>query len=209
MLDEGCLFKLVLVRHGQQADRLNHDSPLSDLGHRQAAQVGAHLGDEPVTAVFSSQLERANDTGLAIAAHHDMNCAVDTRFEEIHIARDVPEGKRLREVISGDELAERNERFIQTRRWEEFALSETGDELRKRVAAGLQAIRDSEPSGTVVVACHGGVVNAVIANELEVEADYFCKIAHASVTRLRVGEQHMIIEAVNETHHLTNGLLTY
>ncbi|MEM7324042.1 MAG: histidine phosphatase family protein, partial [Actinomycetota bacterium] len=67
--------RLILVRHGQQqwpdpetatvGDWV--DPPLSDLGEQQAAAVAKYLSDEPITAVYSSELKRAFDTGRAIA----------------------------------------------------------------------------------------------------------------------------------------------
>ena len=202
-------FDLVLVRHGQQADRMVHDSPLSELGRRQAKTVGEHLADENVTAVYSSHLARAHDTGLAIAAAHGLECNVDERLQEIHIGRDVPEGKKMRDLLEEQELKDRGAQFVETRRWDSFAMSETGEELRTRVSAAFGDIRGAGHSCTVVVACHGGVINAVIGHELGVDMDYFFKVAHCSVHRFRVGHDRMVIEGVNERHHLPGELFTY
>lgn len=185
------------------------DSPLSDLGHRQAATVGEFLADEPVTAIYSSHLSRAHDTGLAIAARHDLECVVEEHLREIQIGRDVPEGKRMRDLYDEAELRERGKAFIATRRWDTFAASETGEELRGRVIPVIDDIRARHNSGTVVVACHGGVINAIIAHELGVEMDYFFKVAHCSVHRIRVGDDRLVIESINDTRHLHGELLTY
>lgn len=209
LLDDGVEFNLVLVRHGQQADRMVHDSPLSELGRRQAERVGEHLAGENVTAVYSSHLTRAHDTGLAIASQHGLECNIDERLQEIHIGRDVPEGKKMRDVLHEDELKERGQRFIDDRRWDSFAMSETGDELRARTTAALGDIRSADHEGTVVVACHGGVINAIIGHELGVSMDYFFKVAHCSVHRIRVGADRMVVEGINERHHLPGELFTY
>ena len=209
LLDEGARFNLILVRHGQQAERREHDSPLSDIGRKQAQAVADHLAGEHITAVFSSQLERANHTGIAIAERHGLECVVDERLEEIHIGRDVPDGKKLSDLLPEDELKERAKKFIATRRWDTFAMSETGAELRARVWPALNDIRASDHEGSVVIACHGGVINAIIGQELGVEMDYFFKVAHASVHRLRVGDDRLVIEAINETPHLQGELFTY
>ena len=72
--------QLIMVRHGQQqwpdpetstvGDWV--DPPLSELGREQAAAVAAYLATEPVTAVYSSNLKRAFDTGQAVAERHDI-----------------------------------------------------------------------------------------------------------------------------------------
>ena len=73
--------ELILVRHGQQdypkdlprattADWV--DPPLSDIGNRQAVAVGESMVDEVIAAVYSSNLERAHETGRQIAGHHGL-----------------------------------------------------------------------------------------------------------------------------------------
>lgn len=209
LLDEGKRFDLILVRHGQQGDRMVADSPLSDLGRQQAETVAEYLADEAITAVYSSQLLRAHDTGRAIAEQHGLDCIVDERLAEIQIGRDLPEGKKMRDLVPEAELKERAEQFIATRRWDTWAYTETGDELRGRVGESITEIRSQEHLGGVVVACHGGVINAIIGHELGVEMDYFFKVAHASVHRLRIGHDRLVIEAINDTRHLYGELLTY
>jgi len=187
------------------------DSPLSELGHTQAGAVGEFLRGEDVVAVYSSHLLRAHDTGLAIAEQHGLECVVDKRLREIEIGRDVPEGKRMSDFLEHDELHSRAEHFVEVRRWDSWAMSESGAELRGRVGDALTEIREAhaQTTGTVVVACHGGVINAIIAAELQISMDYFFKVAHASVHRLRVGHDRLIIESLNDTRHLPGDLLTY
>lgn len=213
LLDDGQRFELILVRHGQQADRIVDDSPLSDLGRKQAATVGEFLASENITAIYSSHLLRAHHTGLAIAGHHETACVVDERLREIQIGRDVPAGKRMKDLVSEEELTERGRTFAATRRWDSFALSETGDELRARVGAAVDEIRarhgNPNSGGKVVIACHGGVINAILGRELDISMDFFFKTAHCSVHRIRVGDDRMVIESINDTRHLTGPLLTY
>jgi len=214
LLDDGQQLEIILVRHGQQADRKVDDSPLSRLGQQQAQVVGEFLRDEALSAVYSSHLQRAHHTGLAIAGHHDLECVVDERLREIQIGRDVPDGKSMRDLIDDDELKQRGEAFIATRRWETFALSETGEELRARVAAAIDAIcaRHRSTGGDtarVVVACHGGVINAIVGHELGIPMDFFFTTAHCSVHRLRVGADRMVVESLNDTRHLIGEHLTY
>lgn len=211
LLDTGKLFELILVRHGQQRERLIDDSPLSELGHRQAGAVATFLRDENIAAIYSSHLSRAHDTGLAIAGQHDLECTVDERLREIELGRDVPEGKRMSDFIDEDVLRANAESFVDERRWDNWAMSETGSELRDRIGRALDDIRatHAETTGKVVIACHGGVINAIVASELGVAMDYFFKAAHASVHRLRVGHDRLIIESLNDTRHLPGELLTY
>ncbi|HWL65627.1 MAG TPA: histidine phosphatase family protein [Actinomycetota bacterium] len=55
---------------------------LSDRGLRQAEGAAQHLGDRDVGAIWSSPLERAQETARAIAAHHDVEIVTDDRLIE-------------------------------------------------------------------------------------------------------------------------------
>ncbi len=70
----GCIY---LVRHGQTTanrDRVLQgpriDAELSDVGLRQADEVGGALAAAPIAALFTSPLRRARQTADAIAARH-------------------------------------------------------------------------------------------------------------------------------------------
>lgn len=55
---------------------------LSDLGQRQAAAAAERLGDRDIGAVWSSPLERAQETAEAIAAPHGLEIVTDVRLIE-------------------------------------------------------------------------------------------------------------------------------
>jgi broad specificity phosphatase PhoE len=80
---------IAFVRHGQtdlnRGGRLQGrlDAPLSDLGKLQAAALGHGFASEPVTRVLSSPLQRACDTGRAIATEHDLEVEIDERLIEL------------------------------------------------------------------------------------------------------------------------------
>ena len=65
--------KLLLVRHGQCESNLGNrfqgqvDSPLTELGRRQARAAAERLKREPIAALYSSDLSRARDTAAPIA----------------------------------------------------------------------------------------------------------------------------------------------
>ncbi len=72
--------KVYLVRHGQtdgNRDRIlqSPDTPLSDLGHRQAQQLAAAFEDVPVDGLLCSVHTRARQTLSPLLAHR--NCVVE------------------------------------------------------------------------------------------------------------------------------------
>lgn len=204
--------ELILVRHGQQdfpTDPRNTtprdwiDPPLSAIGIRQAEAVGASMLDHGVAAVYSSGLERARETGLQIAKHHGLDVTVLDELREIELFRDLPEGVQLTDAVDPILLRGARERFVRERRWDVYPFGETGEEFRHRVLMATEGVLATHPGERIVVACHGGVINAVLGSLLGVREDMFFRPAHASVQRVGAMEERRVIWSMNETHHLS------
>lgn len=202
--------RLVLVRHGQQAfpdlrastPRDWIDPPLSALGRKQATAVGRHLSTDTIDAVYCSTLSRAHDTGAAVAKHHDLPMTVLPELREIEIFRDIGE-RRPQEVLGDLILRGAQERFARDRRWDAYPLTERSHEFDDRVIAAMEGILAAHPGGTVVVACHGGVINAYLAWVLGLDEDMFFRPAHASVQTVLVKDDRRVILGLNDVSHLT------
>lgn len=209
---------LILVRHGQQqwpdpatsvsADWV--DPPLSDFGRAQAECVGRFLAGKQVDAVYSSQLLRANDTGRAIAKHHDMDVTVIEALAEIQMFRDLPQDQRAVDTIGEQAMKGVWERFVQTQTWDSYPYTERSADFRRRVGWAVESTVVAHPGETVVVACHGGVINAYLAEILGLEVDMFFRPYHASAHRVLFGQGRRVIETLNEESYLAaEGLLSH
>ena len=91
---------------------------------------------------------------------------------------------------------------MQDRRWDVYPFSETGDEFRHRILMAVEGILATHPGERVVVACHGGVINAVMGAIVGLREDMFFRPAHASVHRVGALGERRVIWSLNETHHL-------
>ncbi|MCC6438089.1 MAG: histidine phosphatase family protein [Acidimicrobiales bacterium] len=202
--------ELVLVRHGQQVwpDPTTStvaewvDPPLSDLGRRQALAVGIALSRNPVHAVYSSQLARAHDTGRAIAAHHGLEVEVVEGLREIETFRDLPQDAHPAAVLGELVLRGARERFVRHRTWDVYPGSERNEEFRHRVVNVIEGIVAGHPGQRVVVACHGGVINAYVGEVLGLATAMFFRPAHASTHRIRAKGDVRALQSLNEVHHL-------
>ncbi|MFV0257344.1 MAG: histidine phosphatase family protein [Acidimicrobiales bacterium] len=210
--------QLILVRHGQQqwpdpetsttGDWV--DPPLSETGRRQAASVGEYLAGEPISAVYSSRLLRAHDTGLAVAGHHGHDVEIIDELAEFHLFGELDPTTRAVEVLGSLRLEGIRRRFAQTRRWDVYPYSESALSFRRRVGYAVEGIMAEHPGETVVVACHGGVINVVVAEIIGIEIDFVFRPGHASVHRIRFNDHRRVIESLNEHAFLRAGdLLTY
>lgn len=209
---------LLLVRHGQQEwpDPSTAgagewvDPPLSELGRRQAAAVGEYLSGEKVEAVYSSGLQRANHTGIAIATHHGHEVEVLPELAEIEVFRDLPQDRRASDILGERALDGIRERFVLTRRWDAYPYSETSADFRRRIGYAIESVVVTHPGQTIVVACHGGVINAYLCEILGIPVDMVFRPAHASVHRIRFAEGRRVLETLNETRFLVDAdLLSY
>ena len=146
---------LLVVRHGRAEGNTVHrligqsDTPLDELGRRQAERLADRLGRLGVTRIISSDLSRAVDTVRPLAARLGLEPATD---------------RRLREIDNGewtgllpDEIVERWPDL-----WRSYAsgidVARPGGErwadVRARVRAFLRDLGD--PDGVTVIATHGG-----------------------------------------------------
>ena len=168
--------RLVLLRHGQTdynaAKRMQGqlDTDLSAVGVDQARVAGRALATRRPALIRSSDLRRAHDTALALAAVTGQEVATDVRLRETHLGD--WQGMTHHEV---DEVAPGARRV-----WRDDATwtppnGESRVDVANRsvpVVAELVAELDDwgqgeYPDSPVVLVAHGGVIAALTAGLLD------------------------------------------
>lgn len=210
--------RLVFVRHAQPVGTPEGvvpqgwlDAELTALGHEQAAAVAELLAGEPVAAVACSHMKRARRTAEEIAARHRLDVDVRPALAEVDVYANMPAEVWPADHVGAEVWAAAHVEFARNPRWDVFRFGETGKQLRDRVAGAVDELIAVHPGGTVAVVCHGGVINAYLAEVLGINVDMFFLPAHASVTVvLAAADGRRVVECVNDRHHLAApGLLTY
>jgi probable phosphoglycerate mutase len=156
---------LVLVRHGESNVTVNRVigghrtcSGLSELGRRQAERLGERLattGELSADVLISSNFQRAIETAEAIApALGNPDIAIDPGFGEHDPGPDI-------DGMTFDAYVER----FGTPDWTDpdvdvFPGGETIAAFHRRVGAALAATMEAHRGASIVVSCHGGVVDA-------------------------------------------------
>ena len=216
----GGVTELVLVRHGKQAisdefldvpiDELL-DPPLSDLGRRQAEAVARVLARDPVDAVYSSISARARETAEVIGSTVDAPVRVVEGIEEFGMFRDLPPDKTPREALGEMQFAGFQHWWSRTREWRAWPASEPVAEFLERVINGIEGIAALHKGERVVIASHGGTINAYLGDILGVRDDMFFNPAHASISRVLVKHDRRVVSTINELQHLRDpqDLLTF
>jgi broad specificity phosphatase PhoE len=85
----GTPVRIFLARHGETVFNVEgrwqgqSDSPLTERGLAQARELGRALNDEPIAAIYSSDLGRAFNTALEVARPHGLAVIAEERLREI------------------------------------------------------------------------------------------------------------------------------
>lgn len=193
---------ILLIRHGVNdfvgktlAGRLP-DVHLNGKGQAQARQVAAGLAAWPIKAVYTSPLERAQETAQPIAALHGLPLETLPALLEIEFGKWT--GKHLRHLRKG-----RLWKTVQTSPSQfRFPEGESFLEAQERVVAGLLGLSDRHGEKDLVVcAGHSDVIRLAVAHFLGIPLDHFqrIRISPASLTVLYLHKGQAFFGPINFT----------
>lgn len=197
---------LLAIRHGETAWNSDGryqgqtDVPLNATGHAQAAQVARALAEEPLDAVYSSDLARAMQTAQVLASQVGVPLRIDADLREQHFG-----------FFQGLLASEIDARWPDDhRRWlrREPDFGPPGGESRKTfsdrcVGAVLRLARE-HPGETLAIVCHGGVLDALYraAHGLPLDVPRKWALDNAGISRLRFDGRRLHVDAWGDTSHL-------
>jgi probable phosphoglycerate mutase len=191
---------ILLVRHASHVHqgrilvgRLPNVS-LGEAGRAEVARVAGLVSGWPVTAVYSSPLERARDTAAPVAEALDLDVRVEDSLNEIDFGEWA--GASF-QALDGDP------------RWhvwnrERAAGSPPGGEpmaaVRERAAAQVARWREDHADETVLAVSHADVIKAFVCDVLDLSLDRHgaFDIDPASVTTLVAWEGGGKVVRLNE-----------
>jgi broad specificity phosphatase PhoE len=167
---------ILLARHGEsdwnRAKRWqgHADRPLTDLGREQAHELAERLAETELDAVYSSDLQRARETGEIVAKSQGLDVLVLPELREVDVGS-----------WSGLTRSEAEQRFPEAyARWagggEGWDDGETYEQLSARVVGAIYAIAADRPGERVLVVAHGGSIRAVHAAALGVDVHTYRRI---------------------------------
>lgn len=200
--------RIVLIRHGETAwnretrFRGRADLPLDDFGVRQAEATGRYLVARwPVDAVYASPLQRAKQTGAAIAGAHGL------AVQPFHGLLDIDFGE-----WQGHSPEEIEQRYPKLRRaWLEaphsvrFPGGESLDDVRERVVAGLDEIVARHRKETVALVGHTVVNRVLLCAVLGLTNEHFFRLRQDTCAVNvfdREDDGSFTIVLLNDTCHL-------
>jgi alpha-ribazole phosphatase len=202
----GC--RVYLFRHGETANAHqicmngHFDVALSETGMEQAGQLASAMKDQPLRAVYSSDLQRTYQGARLIAEHHKLDPMAFPELRELSFGK--WEGKSLAE-LNEKYPGEMDKRLRQTELFRADG-GETFQELNDRVIPKFLEITDSHPNDTIAFVCHGGVNRAILAHLLGFPIANLFRISQhfAAVNIIQFYEDQVMVELLNGTwQHIT------
>lgn len=156
--------EFVFIRHGETAWNLenrmqgNLDSPLTDKGVRQAEALAERLSKDNLDALYSSDLGRAWQTAVPIAAKTGLVPVAASGWRERNLG-----------IFEGIEIATLPERY--PGEWAKFMTwdpafripnGESSNDLRDRIEAAANDFGRRHPGKKIGIVTHGGVLDMVM-----------------------------------------------
>jgi len=197
---------VLAIRHGETAwnaeTRIQGhiDIPLNERGLTQARLLAEALASEQIAAVYSSDLQRAQQTAAAIASARKLPLNLDQRLRER--AFGTFEGLTWAEIETNH--AEDSARW--RRREPDFA-APGGESLQAfydRSVAAVERIAQAHPGQTIAVIAHGGVMDCLYraASRQPLQAVRTWKLGNAAVNRLLWSSEGPSLVGWNDDMHL-------
>ncbi|MGA1774766.1 MAG: MSMEG_4193 family putative phosphomutase [Nitriliruptoraceae bacterium] len=193
---------LVLLRHATTAatgTRLGGWKPgvhLDAGGRDQAEAAARRLARLPVTAVYSSPLERTRETAAVVARTHGLRVRIDRDLGEVEYGdwTDRPLS-RLRRLAAWQVVQRTPSRMA-------FPGGGTIRGAQARAVDATERLAAAHPGGTLVLVSHADVIKAVVAHHLGMGLDLFQRlvVSPASSTTILLPEGgHPLLLALNDT----------
>ena len=198
--------RIIAVRHGETAWNVDTriqghlDIPLNDRGLWQARQLARALADEPVAAIYTSDLQRAQATAQAVADTTGAPLVPEPDLRERSFG--ALQGRTFAEIET-----ELPEQALRWRKRDPHFAPEGGESLttlRERIAATVHRLAARHPGELVVLVAHGGVLDVLyrLATGQEIQAPRTWLLANAAINRLLWTPQGLSLVGWADTQHL-------
>jgi probable phosphomutase (TIGR03848 family) len=197
--------RILLIRHGINdyvaKGLLAGRSPgvhLNPQGQGQAAALAGRLGGQSIAAIYSSPLERCQETALPLAARLGL---------ELHTLEDV------KETDCGDWTGMALEELRKTDLWQQVQINPSGFrfpngesffEIQFRMVASIERLHREHAGSTVALVSHSDPIKLAIAYYLGVALDLFqrLEVSPASISELDFSPLRVRLVRLNDCSHV-------
>ncbi|OOG43991.1 histidine phosphatase family protein [Polaromonas sp. A23] len=203
--------RVLAIRHGETTWNVDTriqgqlDVGLNDIGRWQAERVAQALAEEPITAIYASDLGRAYATAEAIGRTTGVAVIAEPGLRERHFGEF--QGKTFAEI----EVALPEQARLWRTRDPRFAPAggESLLQLRERVVATAEALAARHAGEQIVLVGHGGVMDVLYraATRLDIQAPRTWALGNAAINRLLWTPEGFTLVGWADTQHLDTDTL--
>ncbi|MGW9262531.1 histidine phosphatase family protein [Gordonia terrae] len=193
------MIEILFVRHGQPVSGLRNPD-LAPAGIDDARRLATWLRGEQIDLVVASPYARALQTAQVVAA--ELSRDVDLVLDDL---REWDDDITAEDYTAIEDMAADDPRLlaVSSGRYEEYVPSLDLGGFRRRARSALEQLFALRPSGRIVAVAHGGIINAVLADVLEMPKTFWHNPAYTSVARVRRFDSGVVVvDSVNDTAHL-------
>lgn len=207
--------RIIAIRHGETAWNADTriqghaDIPLNDTGRWQADRLARVLADEPIHAIYSSDLSRAFETACAIARTHPEQTGRPP--QQVPALRErcfgMFEGKTWAEIDTNwPDLA------VRWRQRDPAFAPEGGEtllQLKERIRQVTHAIASRHAGEQIVLVAHGGVLDAMyrLATGQDLASPRTWTLGNTAINRLLWTPDGLTLVGWSDSRHLEGDAL--
>ncbi|PSR56982.1 phosphoglycerate mutase [Adhaeribacter arboris] len=192
---------ILLIRHATTnavGKHLSGRAPgvfLNEEGLNQAQKLAQRLSNLPITAIYSSSLERAIQTAEPLADLLQLTPIINEDFIELNF------GEWTNAAFSELQQQKQFQLFNSFRSVARIPGGELMLEAQARVINGLQKLCWQHPQQTIAVVSHSDLIKAAVAYYAGIHLDMFqrLEISPASVSIIQIFEETARILLLNDT----------
>lgn len=198
--------RIILIRHGETSWNVQQriqgltDIPLNEEGVWQAGRLARSLADAGLSAIYSSDLDRAYQTAMAVAKVTGLTVQKDVGLRE--------RGFGVFEGHTWDEIAARwPEQSARWRRRDPGFGPEGGEALPdfySRCVGAVMRLAEGHAGQTVAMVAHGGVLDCLYraAARVGLQEARTWQLGNASINRLLYSAQGLTLVGWGDVAHL-------
>ena len=196
---------IIFLRHGQALNNTERilagrtpGIPLTEKGIDQAEKAAKFLEDMNISAIYSSPIERAQNTANIVGKHNSIDVKIDDRLIELDMGKFT--GVPYDEIFSSHGNV-----FMKFYKGElEIAHNgvETFTDVKKRVLGMVDHVIENHPDENVVLVTHMDPIKAMLSTVVSLSPENLFEliIANASLNIFREYNRKFSISGINVMH---------
>ena len=201
------MIEIILVRHGQtdwntsETFRGRLEVALNDVGIKQADDLGIYLVKEKLDIIYSSPLQRAVDTAVAIADRQNLEANTVENLTDFHYGD--WQGKPRKEVEK--DYPELYRDWLDTPEQIKMPRGESLEDVRKRAVPFIEDAMMRCGEGKIVFVSHRVVIKVIICALLGLDNSHFWnfRIDTCGITRFSAGDGRLALTRHNDISFLS------